>query len=173
MKKKEYSIEIGGEKLTATFSDLAEQANGSVLMRLGDTVILATAVMSKNQRDGLDYFPLSVDYEERFYASGQILGSRFMRREGRPTDEAVLSGRIVDRTIRPLFEHHIRNEVQVVVTVLSLGQYDPDIFYLHDSPPEVCALGQPDSVRVPLDLQPTGRSPFVAPRRFFFKLCCR
>ena len=127
MKKKEYSIEIGGEKLTATFTDLAEQANGSVLMRLGDTVILATAVMSKDRRDGLDYFPLTVDYEERFYASGQILGSRFMRREGRPTDEAILSGRIVDRTIRPLFERHIRNEIQVVVTVLSLGQYDPDI----------------------------------------------
>jgi polyribonucleotide nucleotidyltransferase len=127
METKEYSLEVGGKKLTAQFSDLAEQANGSVIMRYGNTVVLVTAVMSKDQKDGLDYFPLTVDYEERFYAGGKILGSRFVRREGRPTDEAVLSGRIVDRTIRPLFESYIRNEVQVVVTVLSIDQDDPDI----------------------------------------------
>ncbi|MCR4311337.1 MAG: polyribonucleotide nucleotidyltransferase [Candidatus Taylorbacteria bacterium] len=127
MKKKEFSIEIGGKTLTAEFNDLAEQANGSVMMRYGNTVVLATAVMSKGAKEGGDWFPLTVDYEERFYATGKILGSRFIRREGRPTEEAILSGRIVDRTIRPLFDQYIRHEVQVVLTVLSIEQDDPDI----------------------------------------------
>ncbi len=113
-------------ELVAEFNDLAENAHGSVLLRYGQSAVLATAVMSKGEKD-VDYFPLSVEYEERFYAAGQILGSRFQRREGRPSDEAILSGRIVDRTIRPLFNHNLRNEVQVVVTTLSLGEYDPDI----------------------------------------------
>jgi polyribonucleotide nucleotidyltransferase len=126
MKSKKYELEINGSKLEAEFNDLAENAHGSVMLRMGDTVVLATAVMSKNEKD-LDYFPLSVEYEERFYAAGQILGSRFIRREGRPSDEAILSGRIVDRTIRPLFDHDLRNEVQVVVTILSLDKYDPDV----------------------------------------------
>lgn len=125
MKSKKYELEINGSKLEAEFNDLAENAHGSVMLRMGDTVVLATAVMSKTEKD-LDYFPLSVEYEERFYAAGQILGSRFIRREGRPSDEAVLAGRIVDRTIRPLFDHDLRNEVQVVVTILSLDKYDPD-----------------------------------------------
>jgi polyribonucleotide nucleotidyltransferase len=127
MKKQTYSLEIGGKTLTAEFTDLAEQANGSVIVRYGNTAVLVTAVMSEKKQDGLDYFPLTVDYEERFYAAGAILGSRFVRREGRPTDEAILSGRIVDRTIRPLFDNHIRNEVQVVVTVLSIADDDPDV----------------------------------------------
>lgn len=127
MKKKEYSLEIGGKTLTAEFTDLAEQAHGSVIMRYGNTAVLVTVVMSGNERDGIDYFPLTVDYEERFYAAGQILGSRFIRREGRPTEEAILSGRIVDRTIRPLFASYIRNEVQIVVTVLSIAEDDPDV----------------------------------------------
>jgi len=120
-------MEVGGEVLTAIFSDLAEQSNGSVMIKYGNTVVLATAVMSAETKDGLDYFPLIVDYEERFYAGGRILGSRFVRREGKPSDEAILSGRVVDRTIRPLFEKHIRNEVQVVITILSLDEYDPDV----------------------------------------------
>lgn len=119
-------MEWGGEKLIAEFSDLTENAQGSVILRLDDTVVLATAVMSKGEKEA-EYFPLSVEYEERFYASGQILGSRFVRREGKPSDEAVLSGRIVDRTIRPLFDSNLRNEIQVVVTVLSLDKYDPDV----------------------------------------------
>ncbi len=126
MTSKKFEVEIGGEKLIAEFNDLAENAHGSVVLRLGDTVVLATAVMSKGEKD-LEYFPLSVEYEERFYASGQILGSRFIRREGRPSDEAILSGRIVDRTIRPFFDSNLRNEIQVVVTVLSLDKYDPDV----------------------------------------------
>jgi polyribonucleotide nucleotidyltransferase len=125
MNKKEYSIEVGGKKLTAQFTDLADQANGSVMVRYGDTVILATAVMGE-EKNG-DFFPLTVDYEERFYAAGKILGSRFVRREGRPSTEAILSGRIVDRTIRPLFDQRMRNEVQVVVTTLSIGEDDPDV----------------------------------------------
>lgn len=127
MQQKTYAIDIGGKPLIAEFSDLAEQANGSVLIRYGETVLLATAVMSLQQKEGADFFPLTVDYEERFYAAGEILGSRFIRREGRPTDEAILSGRVVDRTIRPLFNQQLRHEVQVIITVLSIGEDDPDI----------------------------------------------
>ncbi|PIP58016.1 MAG: polyribonucleotide nucleotidyltransferase, partial [Candidatus Vogelbacteria bacterium CG22_combo_CG10-13_8_21_14_all_37_9] len=127
MQKKEYSLDLAGEKLSATFSDLTDQTNGSVLVRLGQTLVLATVVMSAGQRDDIDYFPLTVEYEEKFYATGKILGSRFQKREGKPSDEAVLSGRIVDRTIRPLFDDYIRNEIQVVLTVLSIdAKNDPD-----------------------------------------------
>ncbi len=127
MQKKEYSIEIGGKKITAEFSDLAENANGSVIVRSGETTVLVTAVMEKDSEESLDYIPLTVDYEERFYAVGAILGSSFVRREGRPTDEAVLAGRIIDRTIRPLFDQRIRNNIQVVVLVLSLGEARLDV----------------------------------------------
>ncbi len=127
MKEKRFTIEIGGKVLTAEFTDLAEQANGSVIIRYGNTTALITATMSKGAKEGGDWFPLTVDYEERFYAAGEILGSRFIRREGRPTDEAVLSGRIVDRTIRPLFDQRMRHEVQVVITILSIENDDPDI----------------------------------------------
>ena len=113
MIKKEYSISIAGKEITAQFSDLTDQTNGSAIVRSGNTIVLATAVMSENVKEGGDYLPLTVDYEEKFYASGQILGSRYMRREGKPSDEAILSGRIVDRTIRPLFNQKIRNEIQV------------------------------------------------------------
>ncbi|MEK7609923.1 MAG: polyribonucleotide nucleotidyltransferase [Patescibacteria group bacterium] len=125
MNKKEYSLEVGGKTLTAEFNDLADQANGSVMVRYGNTTVLATAVMG-NLKDG-DFFPLTVDYEERFYATGKILGSRFVRREGRPSTEAILSGRIVDRTIRPLFNQKTRNEVQVILTTISIDQDDPDV----------------------------------------------
>lgn len=127
MQKKEFSTEIGGKTLTATFTDLAEQAHGSVLVRYGNTIVMATAVMGKKERTDIDYFPLTVEYEEKFYASGQILGSRFMRREGRPSEEAVLSGRVIDRTIRPLFDHNLRQDVQVVTSVLSIDEDDPDV----------------------------------------------
>jgi len=121
MQKKEFSTEIGGRTLTATFSDLADQTNSSVIMRYGDTSVLVTTVMSARDKD-MPYFPLVVDYEEKFYAAGRILGGRFMKREGRPSDEAVLSGRMVDRTIRPLFNHAMRREIQVIVTVLSIDE---------------------------------------------------
>jgi len=112
--------------MTAEFNDWADQANGSVLLRYGNSAVLATAVMGSKESN-LDYFPLSVEYEEKFYAAGAILGSRFMRREGRPSDEAVLSGRIVDRTIRPLFPKGLKRDVQVIITVLSIEDYDTDI----------------------------------------------
>jgi polyribonucleotide nucleotidyltransferase len=126
MEKKEYSVDIGGKPLTAEFNDWADQANGSVLMRYGNSAVLATVVMGSRDSN-LDYFPLSVEYEEKFYAAGAILGSRFMRREGRPSDEAVLSGRVVDRTIRPLFPKGLKRDVQVIITVLSIEDYDTDV----------------------------------------------
>ncbi len=113
--------------MVAEFTDLAEQASGSVILRYGNTAVLATAVMSEKTRDDIDYFPLTVDYEERFYAAGAILGSRFMRREGRPSEDAILSGRVVDRTIRPLFPQYVRNEVQVIITILALDEEDPAV----------------------------------------------
>ena len=127
MERKIFTTDFGGKVLTAEFNDLTTHANGSVMMRLGETVVLVTAVMGKSENGGLPYFPLSVEFEEKFYAAGEILGSRFMRREGKPSDEAVLSARIVDRTIRPLFSSHLRVEIQVVVTVLAVGEDDPDI----------------------------------------------
>jgi polyribonucleotide nucleotidyltransferase len=127
MKQEIFRMPLKGTDLIAEFNDLADQAHGSVMIRYGDTVVLVTAVMSPDPKPGGDFFPLTVDYEEKFYATGQILGSRFVRREGKPSDEAILSGRIVDRTIRPLFDQYIRNEVQVIVTVLSIGAFDPDV----------------------------------------------
>ena len=127
MEKKTYSVELGGKTLTAEFTDLTGQANGSVILHYGETAILVTAVMSERENEALPFFPLSVEFEEKFYAAGQILGSRFVRREGRPSEEAVLSARIVDRTIRPLFNHTIRNEIQIVITVLAIGEDDPDV----------------------------------------------
>jgi len=111
--------------MSAEFNDWADQANGSVLVRYGNSAVLATAVMGRESDK--DYFPLTVEYEEKFYAAGAILGSRFMRREGRPSDEAILSGRIVDRTIRPLFPKGLTREIQVIITVLSLEEYDTDV----------------------------------------------
>ncbi|MEZ4200686.1 MAG: polyribonucleotide nucleotidyltransferase [Candidatus Paceibacterota bacterium] len=127
MKKQTFSVEISGKTLSADFTDLTGQANGSVILRYGETAVLVTAVMSDRENAGMPYFPLSVEFEEKFYAAGAILGSRFQRREGRPSDEAVLSARMVDRTIRPLFNHHLRRDIQVVVTVLAMGEDDPDV----------------------------------------------
>ncbi|MCR4284100.1 MAG: polyribonucleotide nucleotidyltransferase [Parcubacteria group bacterium] len=127
MHTKEYSMEIGGKTLIAEFTNLADQTSGSVIVKYGETTVLATVVMTKKEKD-IGYFPLVVDYEERFYAAGQILGSRFIRREGRPTDEAILAGRAIDRTIRPLFNQSMRNEIQVVITVLAIDENnDPDV----------------------------------------------
>lgn len=126
MQRKIYTLAFGPKTLTAEFNDLALQANGSVLLTYGETVIFVTAVMGKSETN-LPYFPLSVEFEEKFYAAGEILGSRFSRREGRPSEEAVLSARVVDRTIRPLFSPLLRREIQIVVTVLSLGEDDPDV----------------------------------------------
>lgn len=123
-----YTLEWGGKKLTFTFGQFALQTNMSCTVRYGDTVVLATAVISKTIKENMDYFPLSVDYEERLYAAGKIKGSRFIKREGRPSDEAILTSRMIDRAVRPLFPSWLMNEVQVVTTVLSVDQEnDSDI----------------------------------------------
>jgi polyribonucleotide nucleotidyltransferase len=122
IQKKQYSTEIGGKTLTLEISSLADQANAAVVAKYGETVVLTTVVMSHEDIDA-DYMPLKVDYEEKFYAAGKIIGSRFIRRESRPSEDAILAGRMVDRTIRPLFDQRIRKEIQVVVTVL---EYDEE-----------------------------------------------
>jgi len=127
MQQQTFEMMLGGKTLTAEYTDLTGQANGSILLRYGETVILVTAVMDTHGSSNVSYFPLSVEFEEKHYAAGQILGSRFMKREGRPSDEAVLSARIVDRTIRPLFDQTLRKDIQVVVTVLAVGEDDPDV----------------------------------------------
>jgi len=129
---KNYSLDIAGQTLKIEIGKLANQANGAVTAQLGDSVVLATAVMSRDVRIGGDFFPLTVDYEEKFYARGKILGSRFMRREGRPSEEAILNARLIDRAIRPLFDQGIRNETQIVTTVLSLDEKnDPDVLAMN------------------------------------------
>lgn len=127
MQKKEYSLEIGGKTLTAIFTDLAEQAHGSVMLKYGQTIVLATTCISKDKQEGLGFFNLTVDYVERFYASGKISGSKFVKREGKPSEDAILASRVIDRTLRPLFDQSIRHAVQVIVTVLSVDDNDPTI----------------------------------------------
>jgi polyribonucleotide nucleotidyltransferase len=124
----EYEIDFAGKKLKLETGKLAGLADGSITATCGDTVVLATAVVGKEPREGVDFFPLLVDYEERFYAAGKISGSRFIKREGRPSDAAVLAARKIDRPIRPLFPKTCRNDVQIVITVLSYdGSVDPDV----------------------------------------------
>ena len=127
MHSKEYSVVVGGKTITAVFSDLVDQANGSVILKCDGTIVLATACISKDGKENRGFFNLTVEYMEKFYASGLILGGQYNKREGRPSDEAILSARIIDRTIRPLFAHHIKNAVQVIVTVLAVGQADPGV----------------------------------------------
>jgi len=127
MQKKEYEVEIGGRTMTAVFTDLAEQAHGSVMLKYGETIVLATACMSKHRQDGLGFFNLTVDYMEKFYASGKISGSKFVKREGKPSEDAILASRVIDRTLRPLFDQSIRHAVQVIVTVIAVDDNDPTI----------------------------------------------
>ncbi len=124
-----YQVEVGGRTLTIETGLLAQQASGSVVVRYGETVVLVTAVAG-GVREGIDFMPLTVDYEERLYAAGRIPGS-FFRREGRPTTEAVLAGRLTDRTIRPRFPKGLRNDIQVIATVLSVDM---------ENPPEVLSI---------------------------------
>ena len=128
MNREVFKLNIGGKELKVEFRNLAEQASGDVLVQYGETMVLATAVMSNYEREEIDFFPLTVDYEERYYAAGRILGSRYIRRESRPSDEAILTSRFIDRAIRPRFPKHLKREVQVVVTCLSWDrENDPDI----------------------------------------------
>lgn len=122
-----HKIDLGGRQLILESGRFAGQADQSILARYGDTMVLATVVSSQPKAD-LDYFPLSVEYVERLYAGGRIKGSRFIKREGRPSDEAILAGRLIDRSIRPLFPKDYYNEVQVVITVLSVdSENSPEI----------------------------------------------
>ena len=130
LNRQKFAKEIGGENLIIETSNLAEQTNAAVTATYGGTTVLATVVMEDRDSE-TDYMPLTVDYEEKFYAAGKILGSRFVRREGKPSEEAVLSGRLVDRTVRPLFDRRVRRPTQVVATVLSYdGENDPDFVAL-------------------------------------------
>ena len=125
MQSKEYEVEIGGKKIVAMFSDLADQANGSVILKSEGTVVMATAVISKDGSKNLGFFNLTVEYLEKFYATGKILGGQYNKREGRPSDQSILAARMIDRTIRPLFDQHIKNAVQVIVTIIAVGNTDP------------------------------------------------
>lgn len=121
---------IHGKELHLEVGRYAEQAGAAVTARIGDTIVLAT-VTASSRETSLDYFPLSVEYIERLYAGGRIKGSRWVKREGRPTDDAILTGRLIDRSIRPLFDKNYKHDVQVVITVLSVdGENDPDVLGL-------------------------------------------
>lgn len=131
MEKTSVTLDFGGQTLTFETGQLAKQATSAILARLGDTMVLAT-VVAGGKRDDIDYFPLTVEYVERLYAGGKIKGSRWVKREGRPSDEAVLIGRLIDRSIRPLFPKEYKREVQVMVTVLSVdGENEPDILAIN------------------------------------------
>ncbi|MGC1909592.1 MAG: polyribonucleotide nucleotidyltransferase, partial [Candidatus Dormiibacterota bacterium] len=180
MDKTVVSRTFDGSELTLETGRLAGQANGAVLVRHGDTVVLITATASKAPRPGIDFFPLTCDYEEKMYAVGRIPGA-FMRREARPSEAAILTSRMIDRPMRPLFPKDFRNDVQIVATVLSTDQvHDPSILALigagaavaisdipHDGPVAAVRMGQfeghlvenpgmPDLERSQLDLVVAG-----------------
>ena len=122
------SLEWGGRTLSISTGLLAQQANGAVTVQYGDTVVLVTATMARSPRPGMDFFPLTVDYEERMYAAGKMPGSRFVRRETRPGEDAILNGRLIDRSIRPQFPKGALNDVQIVITTLAYdGENEVDI----------------------------------------------
>ena len=125
-----YSMELAGRKLSVEIGRVAEQANGAALVFYGDTVVLVTATASDKPRDGIDFFPLSIDYEERLYSVGKIPGG-FIKREGRPSEKAILTSRCIDRPLRPLFPKDYRNDVAIVATVMSVDQ---------DCSPEIAAM---------------------------------
>ena len=127
---KSYETELAGRKLVIETGKMAELSNGSVIVRYGETVVMVNVTASKEPREGIDFFPLSVDYEEKLYAVGKIPGS-FQKREGKPADKAILTSRAIDRPLRPLFPKDFRNDVVVVATVLSVEQ---------DNSPEVAAM---------------------------------
>ncbi|MBO7407371.1 MAG: polyribonucleotide nucleotidyltransferase, partial [Clostridia bacterium] len=125
-----FTTQLAGRTLTLEFGKMAQLANGSCLVRYGDTVVLSTATASKEPKEGIDFFPLSVDYEEKLYSVGKIPGG-FVKREGRPSEKAILTSRVIDRPIRPLFPKDLRNDVVVINTVLSVDQ---------DNSPEIAAM---------------------------------
>jgi len=134
----QYETEVGGRKLIVETGKVAQQANGSVVIRYEDTVLLVTATASKEPREGVDFLPLTIDYEERLYAVGKIPGG-FIKREGKPSEKAILSARVIDRPLRPLFPKGFRNDVQVIATVLSVDQDNtPDIVAINGASCALC-----------------------------------
>ncbi len=130
MKEQKFTLNIEGKEIIVEKKDLAEQANGSIFVRCGDTLVMVTAVMGET-KENLGFFPLKVEYEEKYYAAGKIKGSRFIKREGKPSDEAVCNARLIDRAIRPQFPEGFKAETQVIATVLSWdGENDPDLLGL-------------------------------------------
>ncbi len=125
-----FEMQVGGRSFIVENGKMAKQANGAVLVRYGDTVVLVAVTASAEPREGVDFFPLTVDYEEKMYAVGKIPGG-FIKREGRPSNQAILCARLIDRPIRPLFPKGFRNDVQVIATVLSVEQ---------DNPPDIAAM---------------------------------
>ena len=125
--QKTYELELAGSPLKVTIGKVAEQTNGACLLEYGETIVLVTAVASNTPREGIDFFPLSVEFEEKMYAVGKMPGG-FIKREGKPSEKSILSARLIDRPIRPLFPEGYRNDVQIIVTVLSVDQdHQPDI----------------------------------------------
>jgi len=144
MKEEILTTKLGDRDLIISTGKLAELSSGSVTVRYGDTVVLATAVVSAEPREDVDFFPLLVDYEERLYAAGKISGSRFIKREGRPSEAATLACRLIDRPIRPLFPKNFKNDVQVVITVLSFdAANDPDVISIIAASAALCQSTAP------------------------------
>ncbi|MEK7480972.1 MAG: polyribonucleotide nucleotidyltransferase [Patescibacteria group bacterium] len=131
MERKTFETTLRDKRFVVEFTPLTTQTNSSVLVSCGETTVLANVVMGGNARENIDHFPLTVDYEEKFYAAGRILGSRFLRREGRPSEEAILVSRLIDRALRPLFDNRLRRETQVTALALSIDEKnDPDVVAL-------------------------------------------
>src|SRR5262245_40605717 len=136
-------VEIGGRRLTLETGRVAKQADGSVLVRYGDTVVLATVVAARSATEGQDFFPLSVDYRERAYAGGRIPGG-FFKREGRPAEKEILTSRLIDRPLRPLFPKGFRNEIQLIALAISADQEnDPGVLAMNGASAAVCVAGVP------------------------------
>src|SRR5437660_7369495 len=140
--KQEISVELaGGKRLSFETGNLAKQAHGAAVVRMGDNVVLATGVANQEPREGIDFFPLTVDYREYTYAGGRIPGG-FIKREGRPSEKEILTSRQIDRPIRPLFPEAFRNETQVVAFVYSADkENDPDVLGINGAS---CALALSD-----------------------------
>src|SRR5213080_1680284 len=140
--KQEISVDLsGGKRLSFETGKLAKQAHGSVVVRMGDNVVLATATSNPEPREGIDFFPLTVEYREYTYAGGRIPGG-FIKREGRPSEKEILTARQIDRPIRPLFPENFKNETQVIALVLSADkENDPDVLGINGAS---CALALSD-----------------------------
>jgi polyribonucleotide nucleotidyltransferase len=133
-----FKTEIAGRPFIIETGKMAQQANGAVLARYGDTVVLVTATASKEPREGVDFLPLTVDYEERLYAVGKIPGG-FIKREGKPSEKAILSARVIDRPLRPLFPKGFRNDIQIIATILSVDQDNtPDVVAINGASIALC-----------------------------------